>query len=95
MNVYEQQARALKEIAAELKGIRRAFDIIVKNLKPDDEQGETLADALATLKVDQSVEREEEDVYMCGFYGGECDQKHPGFCSDPCDYRYKESEYDG
>lgn len=37
MNVYEQQARALKEIAAELKGIRRALDIICKSLKPDAE----------------------------------------------------------
>lgn len=34
MNVYEQQARALKEIAAELKGIRRALDIISESMKP-------------------------------------------------------------
>ena len=48
MNVYEQQARALKEIAAELKGIRRALDIISKSMKPD-----PLADFLARREADQ------------------------------------------
>lgn len=96
MNVYEQQARALKEIAAELKGIRRALDIICKSMKPGgDPLADALADAFARKEADQAVEREGKDVCMCGFFGGECDEKHPGFCSDPCDYRYKESEYDG
>lgn len=50
MNVYEQQARALKEIAAELKGIRRALDIISKSMKPDTDP---LADFLARREADQ------------------------------------------
>lgn len=96
MTVYEQQARALKEIAAELKGIRRALDIIGKSLRPSGYRADiTIVDELAGRKNDQEDKQEGKDVYMCGFFGGECDEKHPGYCSDPCDYRYKESEYDG
>lgn len=96
MTVYEQQARALKEIAAELKGIRRALDIIGKSMKPNSYRADNaIVDELAGREDDKAVEQEGKDVDMCGFFGGECDEKHPGFCSNPCDYRYKESEYDG
>lgn len=75
MNVYEQQARALKEIAAELKGIRRALDIISKSLKPDDDP---LADFLARQKDEQ--EDEQEEKFVCDWTGLECIMCVPHDC---------------
>lgn len=59
MNVYEQQARALKDIAAELKGIRRALEGIDKSLKPKESPG--------------ICEMTEDDCEMCcEMRNGEC-----------------------
>ena len=65
MNVYEQQARALKEIAAELKGIRRALDIIGKSLKTDGDQ----------------AEERESPAYICKKDGFPCIRCVDGLCS--------------
>lgn len=60
MTVYEQQARAMKEIAAELKGIRRALDIIGKSLKPKESPG------LCAMT-------EEPCVVCCEMQDGDCE----------------------
>lgn len=65
MNVYEQQARALKEIAAELKGIRRALESIDKSLKPD---------------VEIVVDNEEAEAFFCDWKGTECTMCVTGEC---------------
>jgi len=89
MNVYEQQARALKEIAAELKGIRRALDIIGKSLKPGgDPLADALADAFARQEADQAVKQENEaETFICALTVTPC-----GECKQPdiCPYRVRE-----
>ena len=79
MTVYEQQARALKEIAHELKGIRRALDIISKSMKTDDDQVETIADMVARSKENQEAEQEEK--LFCNWTGRECIMCVPHDCS--------------
>ena len=66
MNVYEQQARALKEIAVELKGVRRALDIICKSLEPE----KTIASDDADQVGEQAIER--AGVLICGINNEPC-----------------------
>ena len=79
MTVYEQQAQALKEIAAELKGIRAVLKDIDKKL--DTRAAVMYVDDPSVLKCDQADEQ--KTAYICGTDGFPCTSCTQG----PCEHR--------